>query len=207
MNVATTLAAGTRALTLPLENDVHEKLLRFLELVHKWNRVYNLTAVREPEKMVTQHVLDSLAVVPHLDGDTILDVGSGAGLPGIPIALARRDASVTLVEANHKKAAFLTQAAIELELENVEVINGRVESISSAHGYDVVISRAFADLTQFANLAGHLVAEGVVLAAMKGVHPEEEIAQLPANVTVARTIPLEVPGLGAERHLVLLKVQ
>jgi 16S rRNA (guanine527-N7)-methyltransferase len=205
MSLGRALADGLQALKLQLPDSAQAKLLEFLALVDKWNRVYNLTAVREREKMLAHHVLDSLAVAPHLTGSTLLDVGSGAGLPGIPLALAWPQSSVTLLEANHKKATFLKQAAIELGLANVDVVNARVESWEAPRRYDVVISRAFSDLAEFVGLAGRHCAEGGVLAAMKGVHPYEELAQLPAPYRARAVIALTVPGLNAERHLVLVE--
>ena len=205
MTLASGLEEGIAALDLPLSEEAREKLLRYLELIGKWNKVYNLTAVREPERMLSHHVLDSLAVAPHLSGESILDVGSGAGLPGIPLALARPRAAVTLLEANHKKSAFLSQAAIELALANVDVANARVETWQDSRRYDVVISRAFSDLAEFVSLAGRMCAAGGVLAAMKGVHPYEEIAQLPSGYRLRSVVPLRVPGLSAERHLVLIE--
>ena len=207
MSLAQALGDGLHALKLELPDAAQAKLLEFLALVDKWNRVYNLTAVREREKMLAHHVLDSLAVAPHLTGSTLLDVGSGAGLPGIPLALARPQASVTLLEANHKKATFLKQAAIELDLANVEVVNKRVEAWEAPRRHDVVISRAFSDLAEFVGLAGRHCAEGGMLAAMKGVHPYEELAQLPPAYRASAVIPLTVPGLAAERHLVLVQRQ
>lgn len=205
MSLAQALDDGLAALRLPLPAEAQAKLLEYLALIDKWNRVYNLTAVREREKMLSHHVLDSLAVAPHLTGTTLLDVGSGAGLPGIPLALARPEASVTLLEANHKKATFLKQAAIELDLANVEVVNARVEAWETARRHDVVISRAFSDLAEYVGLAGRHCAEGGVLAAMKGVHPYEELAQLRPPYRASAVIPLNVPGLNAERHLVLVE--
>ena len=205
MSPAATLAAGVEALHLTLEPGVCGKLLEYLALIDKWNRVYNLTAVRAPEQMVTQHLLDSLAVAPHLRGCSLLDVGSGAGLPGIPLALARPESSVTLLEASHKKSAFLKQVSIELALGNVEVAHARVEAWDAPRRYDVVISRAFSDLAEFAERAGRHLADGGVLAAMKGTYPREELARVPAPYGLAATIALDVPGLGAQRHLVLLQ--
>src|SRR5690606_16493154 len=148
----------------------------------KWNRVHNLTSVRSLEAMLTRHVLDSLAVLPYISGPRIADVGSGAGLPGIPLALARSDWHVTLIESNHKKAAFLEQARIELKLKNVEVVIKRVENFHPKQEFDIVISRAFSDLTDFVRLAAHLGLQGSgggMLVAMKGIYPHEELAQLP----------------------------
>lgn len=205
MNLASALGDALHALELPLPDAARAKLLEYLALIDKWNRVYNLTAVREREKMLAHHVLDSLAVAPHLAGITFLDVGSGAGLPGIPLAIARPQIEVTVLDANHKKAAFLTQAVIELGLDNVAVVNARAETWDAPRRHDVVISRAFSDLAEFVGLAGAHCAEGGTLAAMKGVHPYEELAQLPPPYRVSAVIPLSVPGLDAERHLVLIQ--
>lgn len=205
MTLEAALAAGVEALHLRLAPGTCEKLLQYVALIDKWNRVHNLTAVRAREQMVSQHLLDSLAVAPHLTGATLLDVGSGAGLPGIPLALARPESRVTLLESNQKKSAFLQQAVIELALSNVEVAHARVEAWEAPHAYDVVVSRAFSDLAEFAHLAGRHVAAGGVLAAMKGAYPGEELARVPAPFQTAATIALDVPGLGAERHLVLLR--
>lgn len=205
MSLGSELERGVAALDVALAPAAQQKLLAYLALIDKWNRVYNLTAVREPGQMVSHHLLDSLAVAPHLSGASLADVGSGAGLPGIPLALARPDTAVTLIESSHKKAAFLKQAAIELALDNVEVVNARVEAWDALRRFDVVISRAFSDLPEFVALAGRLCAEGGVLAAMKGVHPYEELEQLPAPYCTRAVIPLAVPGLGAERHLVLIE--
>lgn len=205
MTLASDLSDGLDALDLPLSQDTQARLLDYLALIDKWNRVYNLTAVRERDKMLVHHLLDSLAVAPHLSGASLLDVGSGAGLPGVPLALARPQMAVTLVEANHKKATFLRQAAIELALNNVEVVNARVEGWDAPRRHDVVISRAFSDLAKFASLAGAHCADAGTLAAMKGVYPYEELAQLPAPYRMSAVIPLVVPGLDAERHLVLVQ--
>lgn len=205
MNLAAKLARDLDALHLALTPEVQEKLLDYVALIEKWNRVYNLTAVREPEKMLSHHVLDSLAVAPHVVGSDIVDIGSGAGLPGIPLALACPQAHVSLVESNHKKSAFLRQAVIELSLSNADVETRRVEAWDTPRRFDFVVSRAFSDLAEFVSLAARLCAPGGVLAAMKGVYPYEELTQLPANYRVQRVVPLAVPGLRAERHLVLIQ--
>src|SRR5262249_19734507 len=152
-------------------------------------------AVREPAKMVSHHLLDCLAAAPHLDARSILDVGSGAGLPGIPLALALPQAAVTLLESSHKKAAFLQQAKTELKLDNVAVVCERVEAWQSGEAFDVVASRAFSDLAEFVALAGRHAAPGGRLAAMKGIYPHEEITQLPAGSRLVNAIELTVPGL------------
>jgi 16S rRNA (guanine527-N7)-methyltransferase len=181
------------------------KLLQHVELIDKWNGVYNLTAVRERDKMLSHHLLDSLAVVPHVSGKRLVDVGSGAGLPGIPLAIARPEMAVTLLEANHKKSAFLRQAVIELGLENADVVSSRAEAWTPRDKYDVVISRAFSELGEFLTLAGGLCAEGGVLAAMKGVYPYEELGQVREPYRMTAVIRLSVPTLAAERHLVLIE--
>lgn len=208
MRLAAQLSEGIEFLGLALPRETQTRMLQYLALIRKWNQVHNLTAVREPEAMLVRHLLDSLAILPHVAGPRIADVGSGAGLPGIPLALARPEWRVTLVETNHKKTAFLQQARIELDLKNVEVMTERVENFHPADGFDVVISRAFSDLADFAGLAGHLCAPGNGggrLVAMKGVYPHEELAQLPAQFMVEKILPVTVPGLEAERHLVLIK--
>jgi 16S rRNA (guanine527-N7)-methyltransferase len=206
------LHAGVIALGLDLSAEQEKKLLAYVALIEKWNKVYNLTAVREPEAMVTQHLLDSLAVLPHLGAaKSLVDVGAGAGLPGIPLAIARPDLQVTLSDSNHKKTTFMQQACVELGLANAKVVCERVERVQLTDKADAVISRAFSDLKEFARLAAHLLAPGGRLLAMKGVYPHEELAQLPANmpggVKVERVIPLTVPGLDANRHLVVMEVE
>lgn len=198
------LAQGIAELGLKVSPEVLTKLDEYLALIAKWNRVHNLTAVRDSAKMVSVHALDSLAVAPHLHATSVVDVGSGAGLPGIPLALLWPQTHFVLLDSNHKKAAFLRQAAIELALTNVEVVCERVEAWQPRQKFDLVISRAFSDLPEFLKLAGALCADGGVVAAMKGVYPDEELAQLPATFKLVRTVPLKVPGLSAKRHLVLL---
>lgn len=204
MTLAQQLAQGVLQLGLTLPACAQQRLLEYLALLQKWNRVYNLTAVREAPRMVSQHLLDCLAAAPHVGAATILDVGSGAGLPGIPLALALPDSRVTLLESSHKKAAFLRQAVMELTLLNVEIECERAEAWTPPVGFAVVISRALSDLAEFVSLAGRHAAAGGRLEAMKGVHPYEEIAQLPPDWQVRQVIPLTVPGLRAQRHLVTL---
>jgi 16S rRNA (guanine527-N7)-methyltransferase len=207
MTPATALERGSETMGLALSAGVREQLLNYIELLAKWNRTYNLTAVRQPLAMVGHHLLDSLAVLPHLEfarpGARIADVGSGGGLPGIPLALARPEWHVALVEANEKKAAFLQQAKIELRLANVEIQARRVEAWHPAERFAVVISRAFAELGQFVAACRHLLAPGGVIAAMKGKEPLDEVAPLAA--LRCKTLALAVPFVDAERHLVLCK--
>lgn len=205
MSLAGKLAQGVAELRLEIPAATQHKLLDYLALIQKWNQVYNLTAIRETEKMVSHHLLDCLAVVPHVRAHSIIDVGSGAGLPGIPLALALPQSRVTLLEANHKKATFLKQAVIELGLGNVEVVCERVEAWQSQERFEIVISRAFSDLPEFLAAAGRRCADSGTVAAMKGIYPDEEIAQLPPGFELCSVVPLTVPGLEAERHLVLMR--
>lgn len=202
MNIEEPLAQGLAELNLPLPAAARQQLIDYLALLQKWNKVYNLTAVREPRKMLGHHLLDSLAVAPHVSGTKLLDVGSGGGLPGMPLAIALPGAQVTLLDSSHKKTAFLKQAVIELGLENVTVVSERVEIWETAQRFDLVVSRALTDLPEFVRLAGRLVAPGGALAAMKGVYPHEELAQLPAGWAVKEAVAIEVPGLRAARHWV-----
>ena len=204
MSTADQLQRGLIALGMTLERDIQPRLLDYVALIEKWNRVYNLTAIREPEKMVSHHLLDSLAVAPHLHAKRLLDVGSGAGLPGIPLALAHPDMHVTLLDSNHKKAAFLNQAVMELKLKNAEVCAERVETWQAQNKFDVIISRAFSDMSEFVRITRHLLAPGGIYAAMKGLHPYEEIDKLPPGCKVQRVLPLAIPGLEGARHLVLI---
>ena len=197
------LNQGLAAIGLELTEQQVDLLESYLNLLAKWNQTYNLTAIREEERMVSYHLLDSLSLVPHLTGGTrLLDVGSGGGMPGIPAAIARPDMKVVVLDANHKKTTFLRQAVIELKLNNVEVITDRVEAYQPAEKFDRITSRAFSELAEFVKLSRHLLADGGQFVAMKGVYPYEEIAQLPEDVAVAEVLPLSVPGLDAERHLV-----
>lgn len=204
MTLAQQLAQGVLQLGFTLPAGAQQRLLEYLALLQKWNRVYNLTAVREAPRMVRQHLLDCLAAAPHVGAAAILDVGSGAGLPGIPLALALPDSRVTLLESSHKKAAFLRQVVMELKLLNAEVVCERVEAWQAPAAFAVVISRAFSDLAEFVSLAGRHAVAGGRLEAMKGVHPHEEISLLPPGWQVRQVIPLTVPGLRAKRHLVTL---
>jgi len=185
-----------------------ETLSRYLDLLAKWNRTYNLTAIRERSQMITHHLHDSLAVVPWLPGRRgirVLDVGTGAGLPGIPLSVARPDSTFVLLDANQKKIAFVTQAAIELSLANVHAVAARVEDFVAEQRFDVVISRAFSDVGTFARLASPLVAPDGVLIAMKGARATDELGALAPNIAVVATPELEVAGLDAKRHLIVMR--
>ena len=205
MTVDQQLTAGIAALGLALPDGAEAKLLAYLALLDKWNRVYNLTAVREVERMVSHHLLDSLAAVPFFQGASVLDVGSGGGLPGVPLAIARPELRVTLIDSIAKKTAFLLQAKADLGLNNLNVITGRVEDFRPETRFDVITSRAFSDLKEFVTLTRHLLKPAGRWLAMKGLYPNEEIAQLPAGVRVSADHALVVPGLEASRHLIILE--
>jgi len=205
MTLNAALADGLARLALVLPDDAQSKLIEYANLIGKWNRVYNLTAIREPGKVLTHHILDSLAVAPHVSARTLLDVGSGAGLPGIPLALALPKVQVTLLDSNQKKCAFLNQAIIELKLDNVKVVCARIEEWQTNERFDLVISRAFSELAKFVAPAARLCAPGGTLLAMKGVEPLAEIEQLPNQFHLSHITPLKVPGLDAQRHLVFMR--
>ena len=206
MTLGPALAGGIRSLGLEIDTVTQEKLLAYVSLLEKWNRTYNLTAIREPERMVTHHLLDSLAVLPHLAGSTlrIADIGSGGGLPGIPLALAQPTWQVALIESSRKKSSFLRQASFELGLTGVEVVPLRVESYVPSIAFDVAISRAYADLGAFIGAARRVAPSGRWLA-MKGAYPQGELAMLPAAARMIAVPRLQVPGLQAERHLVIME--
>ena len=205
MTIEQQLTAGIAALGLALPVGAEAKLLAYLALLDKWNRVYNLTAVRDAERMVSHHLLDSLAAVPYFTGQTVLDVGSGGGLPGIPLAIARPELQVTLIDSIAKKTAFLLQAKAELGLVNLKVVTSRVEDFRPESRFDVITSRAFSDLREFVTLTRHLLKPGGQWLAMKGLMPHEEIASLPDWVKVSANHALQVPGLDASRHLIVLE--
>ena len=203
------LDLGLAELRLALPETARTQLMDYVTLLAKWNHTYNLTAIDDPLRMVSHHLLDSLAVLPHLPmpGEANLaDVGSGAGLPGIPLAVARPEWRVVLAESSEKKTAFLRQALLELGLRNVEVHQGRVEQWKPATRFAVVISRAFAELARFLAACRHLVAPGGILAAMKGVLPRAEIERVPSGCDCSQVIALKTPLVDAARHLVLCRL-
>lgn len=196
------LQSGINQLGLSLDGDTQARLLAYLALLVKWNKTYNLTAIRDPQQMVSHHLLDSLAVLPHLAGGRWLDVGCGAGLPGLVLAICQPDWHVTLLDSNSKKTGFVQQAIIELGLRNAQVRCARVEDFQVTEKYNGIISRAFTELGDFLRVTRHLLADGGRWVAMKGL-PEQELASVPADCTVERIIPLVVPGLDAARCLVI----
>jgi len=202
--VAASLREGLAALALPAT--LAAPLLTYLSLLHRWNRTYNLTAVRDPQQMVPRHLLDALSMLPHLEGiHTLADLGTGPGLPGIPLALARPDLKVTLVEANGKKARFLREAVRTLHLDNAEVVHARIEAFQPEKPFDAITARALASLAEILTLGGHLIAAHGALVAMKAAAFQAEIAALPPNWQVSAVHRLDVPGLDGERHLVIVQ--
>ena len=203
------LEQGIKDAKLDISAQTQPRLLDYLALMQKWNKVHNLTAVRDADEMVILHLLDSLVVLPFIDAKHLLDVGSGAGLPGIPLAICLPDLQVTVIDSNSKKVSFMRQAKAELGIINLEVLGGRVEEIASTRKFEIIISRAFSDLSLFISLTHHLLdAQGKWLA-MKGVYPEVELAELAAKtgVTASKVEVLNVPGLDAQRHLAFLPYQ
>ena len=199
------LQSGLKEMGFDLSGEQQDKLLAYVEMLKKWNKTYNLTALRDESQIISHHLLDSLTLPPYLEGaQTMLDVGSGGGQPGIPAAVCRPDLQITLLDANTKKTSFLQQAAIELELKNVRVVSGRVEAVQGLQA-DVITSRAFAELADFVNWTAHLLQDGGCWAAMKGVYPAAEIDRLPDSVCVERVDKIRVPQLNAERHMVILR--
>ena len=203
------LCSGIAEMGLDVTFETQEKLLTFLGLLHKWNKVYNLTAVRDPLEMVTLHLLDSLSVLPHVHGDCLLDVGSGGGLPGIVLAICKPNLLVTTVDTVQKKAIFMRQVKGELSLNNLTVVHARVENYEPVEKFEVIISRAFSDVALFIKLTQHLLALNGQWLAMKGQIPHEELASLALvekySASIKNIIPLTVAGLKAQRHLLILE--
>ena len=201
--LAQVLKDGIDEMKLGIDAQQQDKLMAYLQLMHKWNSVYNLTSLRDPMQMVTHHLLDSLAAVPAFaTAQNVLDVGAGGGLPGIVVAICRPDMKVSMIDTVHKKTAFLTQVKAELGLTNVTVYTMKVQDLAVRDKFDVITSRAFADLSDFVNWSGHLLAEGGKFIALKGTAPSEERERVPQEWRVSSLEPLQVPRLGAERHLV-----
>lgn len=201
------LSNGLRQLNLaqPLDEKQQSKLINYVELLNKWNKTYNLTAVRKPEQMITRHLLDSLSICPYLRGKSVLDVGTGAGLPGIPLAIVFPERHFTLLDSNNKKTRFVVQAVSELELSNVDVIQSRVEEYEPNVSFETITTRAYSAIGGMVEQTSHLMAENGVFLAMKGVNPIAEIDELPSNYAVDKSHVIQVPGLEEERHLLEIK--
>lgn len=201
------LAQGAGELGVELSTRQQQQLLAYLALLIKWNKAYNLTAVRDPDEMVSRHLLDSLSLVPYVGeaGDNWLDVGSGGGMPGIPLAILFPERRFTLLDSNGKKTRFLTQVKLELQLANLEVIHSRVEAFQPAQPFAGIVSRAFSSLDDFANWTRHLGDRHTQWLAMKGVHPDDELQALPADFRLTASHLLKVPGCQGQRHLLILR--
>ncbi len=199
------LDSGCVALNIVLSEDQKETLLRYVALLEKWNKAYNLTAVRNPEEMISRHILDSLSILPHIQGQTLLDVGTGAGLPGIPLAIAHSALAVTLLDSNSKKTRFLQQAKAELGLDNVMVVHGRVEQVKLAQQFETVTARAFARLEEVAALAGKHCQPAGCLLLMMGQAPTDVEMSLEGEFSVTDVMVLQVPETDGERHVVRLR--
>jgi 16S rRNA (guanine527-N7)-methyltransferase len=205
MQLASHLGDAVRSMNLRLDPRQEIQLLDYLALIGKWNRTYNLTAIHEPERMLTHHILDSLSILPGVDTGPLLDVGSGAGLPGIPLAISLPDLALTLLDSSQKRCGFMQQAAIELKLGNVAVVHARAEDFQPVGKFPQIVSRAFSDLSEFVKVTRHLLAEGGEWLAMKGLYPVEEIAQL-KGARVKEHSKLHIPGLDADRHLIIMEM-
>jgi 16S rRNA (guanine527-N7)-methyltransferase len=199
------LTLGARELGVDLTEAQHEKLLGYLALLIKWNKAYNLTAVRDPDEMVSRHLLDSLSVVPFIEGERQLDVGSGGGMPGIPLAILFPDMNVTCLDSNGKKTRFLTQVKLELKLDNLEVIHSRAEAFKPQVPFTGIISRAFSSLEDFTQWTRHMGDKETRWLAMKGLHPADELVALPADFHLESAQALAVPGCQGQRHLLILR--
>ena len=203
--LAQQLHRGIDAMGLEISDEKQALLMDYLRLLEKWNKAFNLTAVRDPAQMVDRHLLDSLSILPYIKGPNCIDVGSGGGLPGIPVAIVRPDLNITLMDSNGKKSRFQFQAVTALKLSNVTVVNKRVEEYQPEQLFDQVMSRAFSSLEDMMRWTRDLGTEDAEWLAMKGVYPEEELQQMPDDFVCTQVYPLEVPGSDGERHLALIK--
>lgn len=199
------LQEGLAAMELDLSEQTQSQLLAFLALLNKWNRAYNLTAVRDPREMVSRQLLDSLSILPFIKAERVLDVGSGGGLPGIPLAIVFPQRRFTLLDSNGKKTRFLNQCVLELGLDNVEVIHGRAEDCQPEQPFRQITSRAFTALANLVNWCGPLLQDDGEFLAMKGLFPDDEVVDLPAGWRVASHQALVVPGCTGERHMLILE--
>ncbi|MCW2268929.1 MULTISPECIES: 16S rRNA (guanine(527)-N(7))-methyltransferase RsmG [Pseudomonas] len=199
------LSTGARQLGVELSEAQHAQLLAYLALLIKWNKAYNLTAVRNPDEMVSRHLLDSLSVMPFIHSERWLDVGSGGGMPGIPLAILHSDKQVTVLDSNGKKTRFLTQVKLELKLDNLQVIHKRVEEYQPELPFTGIVSRAFSSMENFTNWTRHLGDGQTQWLAMKGLHPADELVALPADFRVDSEQALTVPGCQGQRHLLILR--
>jgi 16S rRNA (guanine527-N7)-methyltransferase len=202
MNLHKHLLDGCAALNLEISEDKVAKLLSFIDLIAKWNKAYNLTAIKDKQEMVDLHLLDSLTVIPYLEGERVIDIGTGAGLPGIPLAICLPHMAFTLLDSNAKKTRFVQQAVLELKLANVQIVHSRSEDYQPEQAFNVVITRAYAELSDIVETTKHLLADNGSLIAMKGHCSEQKVAKVELSASV---IPVRIPGVEAERNLVLIK--
>jgi 16S rRNA (guanine527-N7)-methyltransferase len=196
------LVDGVATLNLSVDEQKIDQLLAFIKLIEKWNKAYNLTAIKDKPNMVWLHLLDSLTVIPYLEGNRIIDIGTGAGLPGIPLAICLPHLAFTLLDSNAKKTRFVQQAVLELKLTNIKIVHGRAEDFQPEQCYDMVLTRAFADLADILKSTNHLLAKNGKLLAMKGHCSEQELAKVKSLTSV---IPVRIQGVEVERNLVLIK--
>ncbi len=199
------IAAAAAQMGVELTADHQQQLEHYLQLLSRWNRAYNLTAIRDPKKMVTHHILDSLSILPFMEGERVADLGSGAGLPGIPIALLYPEIEVVMVDSNSKKSRFIQQAILELGLANASVVHSRVEELRPDPLFDMVVSRAFTSLSRFLVLSSPLLKSGGVAVAMKGKWPEQGDGEVIGGFELERVAAVTVPGISAERHMVICR--
>ncbi|WP_338559509.1 16S rRNA (guanine(527)-N(7))-methyltransferase RsmG [Erwinia sp. E_sp_B04_7] len=202
----TKLTSLLKAANISLSDQQKQQLTGYVEMLHKWNKAYNLTSVRDPEQMLIRHILDSIVVEPYLQGSRFIDVGTGPGLPGVPLAIVRPEAHFTLLDSLGKRVRFLKQVQHELKLTNIEPVQSRVEDFPAEPPFDGVISRAFASLNDMLNWCHHLPGRGGRFYALKGVIPEDELATLPAGFSVEQVVKLAVPQLEGERHLIVVNL-
>src|SRR5690554_2944240 len=199
------LTRGAKEMGVALSDGQAAQLLAYMALLNKWNKAYNLTAVRDPDEMVSRHLLDSLSILPFVSTGRWLDVGSGGGMPGVILAIMLPNNQFTLLDSNGKKTRFLTQVKLELGLDNMQVVNSRVEAFSPDQAFDGIVSRAFSSLADFTNLTRHLSTPETQWLAMKGLYPDSELQALDADFTVTHSEELAVPGCQASRHLLILR--
>jgi 16S rRNA (guanine527-N7)-methyltransferase len=200
----TTLFDTAKIIGIEISEFQVEQLIKYIELLIKWNKAYNLTAIRDPREMLNRHLIDSLSIAPFIKGENILDVGTGPGLPGIPMAILYPDIQFLLLDSNGKKTRFLTQCKITLGLQNIQVFNGRVEEADIDIKFDQIVSRAFTSLGNMVNLCAHLLAEKGQFMAMKGLASETEAKEIPTSYLIKESIPLTVPGCEEQRHLIII---
>ncbi|KZY29274.1 16S rRNA methyltransferase G [Oleiphilus sp. HI0081] len=204
-NFSNILSDAAEKIGITLNEEQNGLLLDYLELLIKWNKAYNLTAIRDPEEMLIKHLVDSLSIAPYIKGQDIADIGTGPGLPGIPMAILFPEKRFLLVDSNGKKTRFLTQSKITLSLANIEIVHGRVESVAQDKQFDQIMSRAFTALDNMVKLCKHLLTEKGEFLAMKGLHPKDEINALPIDYHVKNAIKLCVPACEEDRHLIIIE--